>query len=254
MGRLDGKVAIVTGAAQGIGATYAKALAAEGAAVTVADIDDGSAVVAEIEAAYQGARAINQVTDVTDEAACFEMVAKTEEAFGGLDIMVANAAMFGNITHGPFEELPVDEWDRLMAVNVKGPFLCARAAAPAMRKRGGGKFINIASGTLFKGPPGMLHYVTSKGAILAMTRSLSRELGIDNICVNSIAPGLTMSENVRDRSDFNHQARQAQINSRAIRREEEPEDLIGALLFLSTNNSDFISGQCMVVDGGSVNH
>ena len=254
MGRLEGKVAIVTGAAQGIGATYAKALAAEGAAVTVADIDDGSGVVAEIEGAYQGARALNLVTDVTDEAACLEMVAKTEDAFGGLDIMVANAAMFGKITRGSFEELPVDEWDRLMAVNVKGPFLCARASAPAMRRRGGGKFINIASGTLFKGAPGMLHYVTSKGAVLAMTRSLSRELGADNICVNSIAPGLTMSENVLDRSDYNHEARQAQVASRAIKREEVPEDLIGALIFLSTSDSDFMSGQCMVVDGGAVNH
>lgn len=254
MGRLDGKVAIVTGAAQGIGATYAKALAAEGAAVTIADIDDGSAVVAEIEAAYQGARALNLITDVTDEAACIEMVAKTEEAFGGLDIMVANAAMFGKISRGPFEELPVDEWDRLMAVNVKGPFLCARAAAPAMRRRGGGKFITIASGTLFKGTPGMLHYVTSKGAVLAMTRSLSRELGADNICVNSLAPGLTLSEAVLDSSFYPEKERQAQLDSRAIRREEVPEDLIGALIFLSSSDSDFMSGQCMVVDGGSVNH
>ncbi len=254
MGRLDGKVAIVTGAAQGIGATYAKALAAEGAAVTVADIDDGAGVVAEIEAAYQGAKVLNQITDVTDEASCFEMVAKTEEAFGGLDIMVANAAMFGKITRGPFEELLVEEWDALMAVNVKGPFLCARASAPAMRKRGGGKFINIASGTVFKGPPTMLHYVTSKGAILAMTRSLSRELGGDNICVNTIAPGLTMSENVLDRADFNEAERQFQIASRAIKREQQPDDLIGALLFLSTADSDFMSGQCLVVDGGSVNH
>ncbi len=254
MGRLDGKVAIVTGAAQGIGATYAKALAAEGAAVTVADIDDGAGVVAEIEAAYQGAKVLNQITDVTDEASCFEMVAKTEEAFGGLDIMVANAAMFGKITRGPFEELLVEEWDALMAVNVKGPFLCARASAPAMRKRGGGKFINIASGTVFKGPPTMLHYVTSKGAILAMTRSLSRELGGDNICVNTIAPGLTMSENVLDRADFNEAERQFQIASRAIKREQQPDDLIGALLFLSTADSNFMSGQCLVVDGGSVNH
>ncbi len=251
MGRLDGKVAIVTGAAQGIGATYALALAAEGAAVTVADIDDGASVVAGIQAAGAGAKALNLVTDVTDEAACLEMVARTEEAFGGLDIMVANAAISGQAYHGPFEDMPIAEWDRLMAVNVRGPFLCARAAAPAMRKRGGGKIINVASGTLFKGAPGLLHYVTSKGGVLAMTRSLARELGDDNICVNTIAPGLTLSESILAGEHYDQAARDAAVASRALKREEQPDDLIGALIFLASPDSDFMSGQCMLVDGGS---
>ncbi len=251
MGRFEGKVAIVTGAAQGLGATYAKALAAEGAAVTVADIDDGSKVISEIQAADKNAKALNQVTDVTDEAACLAMVAKTEEAFGGLDIMVSNAAISGQAYHGSFEEMPIEEWDRLMAVNVKGPFLCARAAAPALRKRGGGKIINVASGTLFKGVPGFLHYVTSKGGVLAMTRSLARELGGDNICINSIAPGLTLSESILASENYDQAARDASVAGRALKREEQPDDLVGALLFLAGGDSDFMSGQCMVVDGGA---
>ncbi len=251
MGRFEGKVAIVTGAAQGLGATYAKALAAEGAAVTVADIDDGSKVISEIQAADKNAKALNQVTDVTDEAACLAMVAKTEEAFGGLDIMVSNAAISGKAYHGPFEEMPIADWDYLMAVNVKGPFLCARAAAPALRKRGGGKIINIASGTLFKGAPGLLHYVTSKGGVMAMTRSLARGLGGDNICVNTLAPGLTMSESILASDYYDQTAREASVAGRALKREEQPEDLAGALIFLASPDSDFMSGQCMLVDGGS---
>jgi NAD(P)-dependent dehydrogenase (short-subunit alcohol dehydrogenase family) len=238
-------------AAQGIGATYAKALAAEGAAVTVADIDDGSPVVAGIEADLGGARALNLITDVTDEASVKAMVARTEDVFGGLDIMVSNAAISGKAYHGPFEDMPIDQWDRLMAVNVKGPFLCARAAAPALRKRGGGKIINIASGTLFKGAPGLLHYVTSKGGVLAMTRSLSRELGDENIQVNTLAPGLTLSESILSGEHYDQAARDASVAGRALKREEQPEDLVGALLFLASADSDFMTGQCMLVDGGS---
>ena len=253
MDRLAGRVAIVTGAAQGIGATYAKALAGEGAKIVITDILDCGPVADDIEAAYQGADVLSLDTDVSDEAATKEMVAKTIEKFGKLDILVTNAALFGHITVGPFEDIPVAEWDKLMAVNVKGPWLCAKAAVPEMRKQGYGKIINIASGTLFKGTPNMLHYVSSKGAVLAMTRSLSREVGGDGICVNTIAPGLTMSENVLARDDHTKH-RQEIIDSRAIAREEVPGDLIGALLFLASADSDFMTGQCLVVDGGSVNH
>lgn len=255
MSRLAGRVCIVTGAAQGIGAVYAKAMAHEGANVVVADIDDCSDVAEEIEKTCQGAQALAIHTDVSTEHSCEEMVAKTIEKFGRLDVLVSNAAIFGTIIPGPFEEISVEEWDRLMAVNVRGPFLCAKAAVPQMREQQYGKIINIASGTLFKGSPNMLHYVTSKGAILAMTRSLSREVGEDNICVNTIAPGYTLSEKViAGMNDKVNASRVATMNTRAFKRDQMPEDLIGSLIFLASSDSDFMTGQCMVIDGGSVNH
>ncbi len=255
MSRLADKVCVVTGAAQGIGAVYAKAMAQEGAKIVVSDIEDSSPVAAEIEKTHQGAEAIAVRTDVSDENACQEMVAKTVERFGRLDVLVSNAAIFGDLVAGPFEEITVETWDKLMAVNVKGPFLCAKAAVPQMRQQKSGKIINIASGTLFKGAPNMLHYVTSKGAILAMTRSLSREVGSDDICVNTLAPGFTMSEKVIAALDEDaNKSRQAVVNTRALKRDQMPEDLIGALIFLASSDSDFMTGQCMVIDGGSVNH
>ncbi|MBT3991685.1 MAG: glucose 1-dehydrogenase [Rhodospirillaceae bacterium] len=253
MPKLENKVAIVTGAAQGIGATYAKALAAEGAKVVLTDMLDCAPVAAEIEATYQGSETLALTTDVSDEQATQDMVDQTVEKFGRLDVLVNNAALFGAIKPGPFEEIDVAEWDKLMAVNVKGPWLCTKAASPVMRKQGAGKIINIASGTVFKGAPNLLHYVSSKGAIIAMTRSLSRELGEDGICVNTIAPGLTMSEQVLD-SDAHMGYRDANAATRAIKRYQTPDDLIGALIFLSSADSDFMTGQCMVVDGGSANN
>ncbi|MDP6430609.1 MAG: glucose 1-dehydrogenase [Rhodospirillales bacterium] len=253
MGRLDGRVAIITGAAQGIGAAYAKALAGEGARLALADIQDAGPVAKEIEAGFQGAETLALGTDVSDEAQVNDMVAKTVERFGKLDILISNAAMFASISHKPFTDIPVEEWDRLMAVNVKGPWLCAKAAVPEMQKNGYGKIVNIASGTLFKGNPNILHYVTSKGAILAMTRSMSNEVGGDGICVNTLAPGLTMSEGVLGAKEF-MEGRDANMASRALKRYQEPEDLTGAMLFLVSPDSDFMTGQCMVVDGGSVHH
>ena len=255
MGRLDDRVAIVTGAAQGIGETYASALAGEGARVVLTDIDDCEPAAEKIRSAYQGAEILALRTDVTSEAETQDMVGETVAEFGRVDIMVTNAAIFGNIVPGPFEDISAEQWDSLMAVNVKGPFLCAKAAVPQMRKQKYGKIINIASGTLFKGSPYMLHYVSSKGAILAFTRSLSREVGEDGICVNTLAPGLTMSENVianrNEQREMNHDM---VVNSRAFKRDETPDDLVGALIFLSSADSDFMTGQCVVVDGGSVNH
>ena len=253
MSKLENKVAIVTGAAQGIGAVYAKALAAEGAKVVLTDMLDCTPVASEIEAASKTSETLTLMTDVSDEVATQDMVDKTVARFGRVDILVNNAAIFGALVPGPFEDIDVAEWDKLMAVNVKGPWLCTKAAAPVMRKQGNGKIINIASGTLFKGSPHLLHYVSSKGAILAMTRSLSRELGEDGICVNTIAPGLTMSENVL-KSDEHMIARDINKASRAIKRYQTPKDLIGALIFLSSADSDFMTGQCIVVDGGSANN
>lgn len=253
MGRLDGRVAIITGAAQGIGAAYAKALAGEGARVALSDIQDASTAAKDIEDSFQGAETLVLKTDVSDEASTEAMVADTVARFGKLDILISNAAMFASISHKPFFEIPVAEWDQMMAVNVRGPWLCAKAAVPEMRKNGYGKIVNIASGTLFKGVPDILHYVTSKGAVLAMTRSMSREVGGDGICVNTLAPGLTMSEGVLGSEEF-MSGRDANLASRALKRYQEPEDLTGAMLFLVSSDSDFMTGQCMVVDGGSVNN
>ena len=252
MGRLNNRVAIVTGAAQGIGAAYAKAMAAEGASVVVADRDDGQQVVDQI--IKGGGTALNIVTDVSDETSCKAMADETIDAFGRIDILINNAALFGHLDAKPFEEISVDEWDALMAVNVRGVFVAIKSVTGQMRKQQYGKIINIASGTLFKGTPMLLHYVTSKGAVLAMTRCISREVGNDNICVNTLAPGLVMSENVLSRDTFSDAGVDANTESRALKRRQMPEDLTGTMIFLASADSDFMTGQCVVVDGGSVNN
>jgi NAD(P)-dependent dehydrogenase (short-subunit alcohol dehydrogenase family) len=251
MARLDGTSAIVTGAAQGIGATYAKALAAEGARVSVCDIDPPDAVVQAIHAA--GGDAMGQVCDVSDPKAVAALVQATEQAFGGVQVLVNNAALFGKIAQKPFTEIPSEEWDRVMAVNTRGPFECVKAVVPVMRRQRYGKIINIASGTVFKGTPMMLHYVASKGAVVAMTRAMARELGEHGICCNALAPGLTLSDTIKGRNDYGG-VRALNIESRALKREETPDDLVGALIFLASHDSDFMTGQTLLVDGGSAMH
>ena len=252
MKRIQDRVAIITGAAQGIGATYAKAMAKEGATVVIADLDDGESVTSQIRA--DGGEAINITTDVSDETSVQNLVSDTVDRYGRIDILVANAAIFGKLEAKPFTEISVEDWDNLMAVNVRGVFICAKAVIGQMRKQQYGKIINIASGTLFKGTPLLLHYVTSKGAVMTMTRCLAREVGDDNICVNSLAPGLVMSENVLAQVNFDDAAVDANTATRALKRRQVPEDLVGALLFLASPDSDFMTGQCVVIDGGSVNH
>jgi len=253
MSKLNGKIAIVTGAAQGIGATYAKALANEGAKVVLTDIHDCKSVANEITGTYQGSETLTLITDVSDEKSTQEMAEKTLARFGNIDILVNNAAIFGTLIPGRFEDIDVTEWDRLMAVNVKGSWLCTKAVSPTMGQNGYGKIINIASGTLYKGTPGLLHYVSSKGAIIAMTRVLSRELGEDGICVNTISPGLTMSENVLNSENW-MVGRDINKETRALKSYQTPEDLVGTLIFLASEESDFMTGQSMVVDGGSANN
>ncbi len=252
MGRLVGRVAIVTGGAQGIGAAYAKGMAAEGAKLVIADVLDGTNVVNIIK--QQGGAAIDVQTDVADEAACNNMVAETVKAFGRLDILVNNAALFTSIERSNFDDIAVDEWDRVMAVNIRGTWLTAKAAIPEMKKNGYGKIINISSGRAFKGSTHFLHYDASKGAVVSITRSLAREVGGDGICVNCIAPGATMSENVRARNLTKGVTPTATMATRALTREEVPEDLVGACLFLASADSDFMTGQTMIVDGGSAMH
>ena len=249
MGRLDGRVAIVTGAAQGIGAAFARAMAAEGARIAIADLDSGAAVVEELQAG--GAEAIDVPTDVSDEDSCKAMVARTVAAFGGLDIIVNNAAVFTTMERKPFDEISVEEWDRVLAVNTKGVWLCCKAAVPAMRKKKYGKIILICTGRIFKGSPFFLHYDASKAAVLGITRSLARELGDDNISVNAIAPGSTMSENVLKRTNWMGGGPERTRATRAIKQDETPEDLVGACVYLASADSDFVTGQTIVVDGGS---
>ena len=249
-GRLTGRVAIVTGAAQGIGARYAKALAQEGAAVVAADIIDAGPVAAEITTA--GGQALALKVDVTDPSSVRTMVEQTVKQFGGLTILVNNAAIFAKLALKPFEEIDSAEWDAVMAVNVRGAFECVKAAAPEMRKKQYGKIINIASGTVLKGTPLFLHYVTSKGAIVAMTRCLARELGEDGIRVNTLAPGLVVTEAVRAHPDWKTATLEFNVAIRAIKREAIPEDMCGTLVYLCSSESDFVTGQMLVVDGGSV--
>ena len=251
MGKLDGKVAIVTGAASGIGPSYAKALAAEGAKVSIADLEPADAVVRAIREA--GGEAMTQICDVADAAAVARLVESTVKTFGGLHILVNNAAIYARYVAVRMDEISPADWDRAFAINVRGPFQCVQAALPQMRRQRYGKIINIASGTIFKGVPMMLHYVSTKGAILAMTRSMANELGKDGIRVNAIAPGLTSTDFLKSRNDIPG-VLQTTAKTRALPREEEPEDLIGACVFFASPESDFITGQCLVVDGGQVMH
>jgi NAD(P)-dependent dehydrogenase (short-subunit alcohol dehydrogenase family) len=251
-GLLAGRRAIVTGAAQGIGAAYALALAAAGARLALCDIAAPEATAAAVRAA--GGAAVARACDVTDRAAVEALAAATVAAYGGIDILVNNAAIFATLALKPAEQIEAAEWDRVMAVNVRGSFECARAVIPTMRAAGYGKIINIASGTVFKGAPLMLHYVASKGAVVAMTRSLARELGRDGIRVNCLAPGLTMSAGVQANGDWSRALSDANIASRCLQREAVPDDLIGTLIHLASAGSDFMTGQTVVVDGGSVTH
>jgi NAD(P)-dependent dehydrogenase (short-subunit alcohol dehydrogenase family) len=250
--RMDGRVALVTGAAHGIGAAYACGLAAAGAKVCVLDVRDPAAVARRICDA--GGEAIAAECDVTDAKSVAAAVARTIDRFGHVDVLVNNAGLFTNLAFKPLLEIDSAEWDRVMAVNVRGVFECVKAVVPDMRKRRYGKIINIASGTVFKGTPLLLHYVTSKGAIVAMTRSLARELGDDGIRVNTLAPGLVMSEGVLENPSWSRAMVAGNVATRSLKREALPEDMLGTLLYLASADSDFVTGQMVVVDGGSVMH
>jgi NAD(P)-dependent dehydrogenase (short-subunit alcohol dehydrogenase family) len=237
--RLDGKIAVVTGGAQGIGKAIADGLVAEGAEVVIADLNPPEG----------GVRA-----DVSDEGDVRRMVNETVERHGRLDILINNAGLYASLAMRPFTEIPLDEWRQVMDVNVASMFLTCRATVPVMRGQGGGKIVNISSGTPFRGVPFLLHYVTSKGAIVALTRALAKELGKDGIHVNCVAPGFTMSEGVQAHPEVVEKLRDASVAARTIQRDQVPEDVVGAVVFLCTPAADFITGQTMVIDGGQYFH
>ena len=249
MERLKGQVAIVTGAGSGIGKALARRLAADGAAVVIADLQKFDQAAAEIAKAT-GARTLGLQVDVSSENEVTSRAAETVKAFARIDILVNNAAVFSSIKLKPFEEIGVAEWRKVMDVNIMGVALCCRACVPHMRKAGGGRIINLASGAPIKGVPLFLHYISSKGAVIAMTRGLARELGKDGITVNSLAPGFTLSENVAKDPVHVRQGERTRM-TRAIQRDETPDDLVGAVSFLASADAAFITGQTLVVDGGS---
>lgn len=246
------RVAIVTGAETGIGKAIAKRLSAEGAAVVLADIADAQAVADELRTG--GGRAIAVRTDVADEESVHGLMERTVAEFGQVDVLVNNAAIAAKVELRPFEKITVAEWRRMQDVNAMGPFLMTRAVSPHMRKRQYGRIINITSGMAFKGAPFVLDYVASKGALMAMTRAMARELGKDFITVNSVAPGYTLSEGNLANETFLASYREAAIQTRALPRDAWPADIVGAVAFLASEDAAFISGQILAVDGGSVYH
>ncbi len=254
MARLAGRTAIVTGGAKGIGRHYSQALAAEGARVMIADIADGRELAAEIAARHGANSVTSAVADVSDETSVKALVAETIARFGKIDVLVNNAALYAPLQETKCTEIDADLWDQVMAVNLRGPFLMVKHVAPHMTAQGYGKIINIGSGTAYRGIPWMLHYVTTKGGIMAMTRALARELGEHGIRVNTLAPGFTLSDTVMSENPGHVQtACDRAVQSRALRRDEHPQDLLGALVFLASADSDFVTGQTIAVDGGNVN-
>jgi NAD(P)-dependent dehydrogenase (short-subunit alcohol dehydrogenase family) len=252
---LKGKVAIITGAAQGIGAAFALGFAKEGAKVVIADISDGEESVAAIEQA--GGEAIYVKTDVTRQDDCEAMAKLTVERFGLIDILVNNAAMYANIVKKPFIEITTEEWNKVMEVNTTGPFHCIKAVFPYMKDRGG-RIINVGSSVVFEAPPGFPHYVASKGAIFTFTRCMAKELGSYNINVNSLAPGYTQSEGSKEvekkRTSAGPSPEEISIQRRCLKRSSLPEDMVGTAVFLGSHLSDFTTGQLLLCDGGSSFH
>ena len=243
--RFKDRSVIITGGGGKIGKAYGLAFAKEGAKVALPDIVSADHVVKAIK--DMGGTAISMICDVSDEKSVKAMVDETGRQFGGVDVLVNNAAYFMSVWKGPFWEMAVDEFDKAMAVNVRGSWLCAKAAFPYMKQRGKGKIINISSGTALNGNPNYIHYVTSKGAIIAMTRAMARELGDYNICVNTVSPGFVVTEGRQVDPEFNRK----RVQSRALKRTQVEGDLVGTVLFLASPDSDFMTGQLLNVDGGS---
>jgi NAD(P)-dependent dehydrogenase (short-subunit alcohol dehydrogenase family) len=245
---MRGKVAIVTGASQGIGRAIAEGLAEAGARIVVADLHGAE----EAAAAFPDGLGIT--ADVSSEDDVRRLVGEVVDRCGTVDVLVNNAGLYASLEMRPFERIPVDEWRKVMDVNVASMFLMCREVVPVMRASGGGKIVNISSGTPFRGVPFLLHYVTSKGAIVALTRALAKEVGKDGILVNCVAPGFTMSTGVEAHPEVVEKLRDVSVSARTLQRDQVPEDVVGAVVFLCGPGSDFVTGQTIVIDGGQYFH
>ena len=254
MGLMDGKVVVVTGGGNGIGRAYCRGIAREGGTSVVADIDAAAAERVSQAITDSGGKALAVRVNVADLQSCQQMAQQTLERFGRIDGLINNAAIFMSVpaSKGGWQEIDEQEWDRVMTVNVKGLWLCSRAVVPAMQQRKQGSIVNISSNMAFNGGLTMMHYVTSKAAVVGFSRVLARELGPDNIRVNTLAPGSTMSEESPTEDAKKMYERTA--STRILKRVEQPEDLVGTALYLLSDLSTFVTGQVILVNGGAVLH
>ncbi|MEE8076518.1 MAG: SDR family oxidoreductase [Candidatus Binatia bacterium] len=243
--RFKDRVVIITGGGGKLAKVYAMAFAREGAKLSLPDVVSADPVVKAIQ--DQGGEAMSVQCDVADESSVNAMVEATVKRFGGVDILVNNAAYFMTVKKGPFWEMAVEEFDKAMAVNVRGVWLCAKSVFPHMKGRSKGKIINISSGVALNGNPNYIHYVSSKGAVISMTRAMAREVGQYGICVNSVAPGFTLTEGRQVDPEYERRRNQ----QRCFQRSQVEEDVLGTVLFLASSESDFMTGQVLCIDGGS---
>jgi 3-oxoacyl-[acyl-carrier protein] reductase len=249
---LSGQTIIITGGGKGIGKVYAREFARVGARVVAADIDGGAANEVAEAIRAEGGDCIGMTTDVSDAASVDAMARATLDAYGRIDVLINNASLMSTLPRRSFLEIPEDEWDRVMAVNLKSLFLCCRAVVPQMRDQGRGKIVNISSSRVWEGIPNRLHYTTSKAGVIGFTRAMAHEVGSMGITVNAVTPGYTLSESQVSSSTGTYLA--AQAEGRAMGRPQHPEDLVGAVMFLSSPASDYMSGQTINVDGGKAMH
>lgn len=245
---LKDRVVIITGAGQGIGRVFAKAFALAGARVVIAERNAASAAKVGTEILTDGGQALAVTADVADEASIAEMIEVVEDEYGRIDALINNAGIFSTLQMRPFDQIPLDEWEQVLKVNLTGPFLCARAVLPAMRRAKWGRIINVASGAVRLGRPNYLHYIATKSALMGMSLSMARELGADNITVNAILPGATFTE--IERKTVTPEQKERIIAMQCVPRAEVPQDLVGAALFLASEASTFVTGQSINLDGG----
>jgi 3-oxoacyl-[acyl-carrier protein] reductase len=245
---LKDRVVIITGAGQGIGRVFAKAFAAAGARAVIAELNEKKAASVAEEILKSDGQALAVTTDVADPNSIAEMVEVVTDRYGRIDVLINNAGIFSTLEMRPFDQIPLEEWEQVLRVNLTGPFLCARAVLPAMRKAQWGRIINVASGAVRLGRPNYLHYIAAKAALAGMSLSMARELGKDNITVNAILPGATFTE--IERKTVTPEQKERIVAMQCVPRPETPEDLVGAVLFLASDAAAFVTGQSINLDGG----